>query len=240
MLLNENRSVTWNELMDDETFALLESIQEKLGNNYTPELKNVLRFMNNDLNKIKICILGQDPYFSLVDDECVAIGRAFQPNNLVDWSQPYRQVSLKNMVRLIHKSVTGIDAYEKIKKYKDIVGEIQTSMFMIKPPREWFDSMEEQGVLFLNRYLTTEIGTANAHRNIWDHFMAKVIQYIDQKKPDLIWFLWGNEAIQCEDLLKHGQIYKSRHPMMCSSKYEDDFLKAVCFKETMHLVNWLG
>lgn len=240
MLLNEQRSSTWDELLDIDAIHALERIEIEIGNNYTPELKNVLRFMNNDLNKIKICIVGQDPYFSLDGGNLVAIGRAFQPNNLVDWTQKYKQVSLKNMVRLIHKTYSGIVEYEEIKKYKEIVLEIQQSKFKIKPPKEWFESMEEQGVLFLNRYLTTEIGVANAHRKIWDDFMGKVLKYIDRKRPDMIWFLWGTEAAQCSGLLNNGLHYKSRHPMMCSIQYEDDFLKAECFKKTMDLVNWLG
>ena len=28
--------------------------------------------------------------------------------------------------------------------------------------------------------------------------------------------------------------------MMCSEKYEDDFLKSDCFKDTMNIINWLG
>ncbi|MBC7958279.1 MAG: uracil-DNA glycosylase [Vallitaleaceae bacterium] len=240
MLLNERRSSTWNDLLDKTMTQALERIELEIGNNHTPEPKNVLRFMNNDLSKMKICIVGQDPYFSLDGENLVSIGRAFQPNNLVDWSQTYKQVSLKNMIRLIHKTYTGIEAYEEIKKYKEIVSEIQGGKFNIKPPKEWFDSMEEQGVLFLNRYLTTEIGVANAHRDIWDDFMAKVIQYIDQKRPDMIWFLWGTEAAGCAQLLSNGVRYLNRHPMMCSNKYDDDFLKAECFKRTMGIVNWLG
>lgn len=240
MLLNEQRSSTWNDLLKEDSIRDLDRIEMEIGTNFTPAPQNVLRFMNNDLHKIKVCLVGQDPYFSLDGGERVSIGRAFQPNNLVDWAQAYRQVSLKNIIRLIHKSYSGITEYKEIKKYKEIVAEIEQNKFMIKPPREWFDSMEEQGVLFLNRYLTTELGTANAHRKIWDHFMTEVIQYIDQKRPDMIWFLWGTEATQCEELLTKGVLYKSRHPMMCSEKYEDDFLKAECFRKTMGIVNWLG
>ena len=32
----------------------------------------------------------------------------------------------------------------------------------------------------------------------------------------------------------------SRHPMLCSSKYDDDFLKSDCFIKTNHIIKWLG
>ena len=240
MLLNNTRSITWEGFLDSDHIQALGCIENELGDNYTPAKENILRFMNIDLQNIKICILGQDPYFSEVNGNLVANGRAFQPNDLLRWDQSFKQVSLKNIIRLIHKTYNSIEIYEDIKKYKEIVVEINNGTFPLKQPREWFDSLETQGVLFLNRYLTTEIGTANAHRKIWDRFMVDVIRYIDQERPDMIWFLLGNEAIQCCNILKDGIIYKSRHPMMCSKIYEDDFLKADCFKKTMNQVNWLG
>jgi uracil-DNA glycosylase len=240
MLLNEQRSSTWNDLFNEKMIEDLERIEMEIGDDYTPSLKNVLRFTHNNLDEVKVCIIGQDPYFSLDGGDLVANGRAFQPNNLMDWSQKYKQVSLKNIVRLIYKNYSGITKYKEIKKYSEVVDEIKKNAFEIKPPGEWFDSLEHQGVLLLNRYLTTKVGTANAHRKIWEAFMADVFKYIDQKRPDMIWFLWGKEAHQCSELLKNGVIYKSRHPMMCSEKYEDDFLKAECFEKTMDKINWLG
>ena len=69
--------------------------------------------MGLDINNIKVVILGQDPY----KPEGIATGRAFQPSNLVFWSQKYRQVSLKNMLRLIHKNYFGIEEYSEIVPY---------------------------------------------------------------------------------------------------------------------------
>ncbi len=239
MLLSKNYSDTWDELISGKSSELYE-IEKSLGKNYTPSIEKIMRFLNNDLNNIKVCIVGQDPYYSIDNNELVACGRAFQPSNLVNWSQPFRQVSLKNIIRLLYKSYMNIEGYEDIASYKNIVSEIAEGKFPIKQPREWFDSLEKQGVLFLNRYLTTEIGKPNAHRSIWDEFMKDVFRFIDEKRPDLVWFLWGSEAQQSLELIKNGLIYKCRHPMMCSDKYEDDFLKSECFKDTKNIINWLG
>lgn len=240
MLLNENKSKSWDEFLSDDMLKKLSDIESKLGNDYTPAKENILRFMNNDLEKMKVCIVGQDPYYSLDHGEPVAIGRAFQPNNLISWSQSFRQVSLKNMVRLVYKAYNDIEDYKEIKKYKEIVKEIESGEFPILQPREWYNSMEQQGVLFLNRYLTTKVGIPNAHRHIWNDFMGEVIHYMGLKKSDMNWFLWGNEALGCEKIIEQGIFYKSRHPMMCSEKYPDDFLKSDCFKATKDMINWLG
>lgn len=240
MLLNNSRSDSWNGFLTQDVIENLNRIERQIGDHYTPESKNVLRFMENDLDKMRICIIGQDPYYSLEQGRLVANGRSFQPANLVDWAQPYRQGSLKNIIRLIHKSYAQIEDYKDIKKYSEIVGEIQSKEFDIRNPKDWFDSLEKQGVLFLNRYLTTEIGIPNAHRKIWNAFGADVFRYIDKRNPDMIWFLWGREAIECTEYIENGTRFECRHPSRCSSKNVDDFLKSNCIEETRHIINWLG
>lgn len=240
MLLDNSISLTWKPFLNTDILKNLQEIENKIGTNYTPKKENVMKFMKNDLNKVKVCIIGQDPYFSVSEGRLVANGRAFQPDNLENWNQSFRQVSLKNIIRLVHKSNFNISDYSEIKTYKEILKEINSGTFNLKQPKDWFDSLENQGVLFLNRYLTTEIGKANAHRNIWNNFVLEVIKYLDYSNPNIIWFLWGNEAILCENFIKNGTVFKSRHPMMCSFSYNDDFLKSDCFKNTSNVINWLG
>ncbi len=240
MLHDQSNFVNWKMFLSEENKKELLAIEEKIGDQFTPARKNVLRFLSSDLSKIKVCIVGQDPYPSLDNGVRVANGRSFQPDNLKDWSQIYRQISLKNIIRLIHKTYNHIEAYGQIKKYKDIVTDINLGHFKIKPPKEWFDSLEQQGVLFLNRYLTTEIGRPKAHRKIWDAWTSKLFRYIDEQTPGLTWLLWGQEAQECIEFIGSGTIFKSRHPMMCSNKYDDDFLKADYFEKTMNIINWLG
>lgn len=236
MLIPENYNESWDEFLTDEIRKELDNIELKIGNDYTPSKEKVLRFLNLDLNKMKIVILGQDPY----KPERVANGRSFQPNDLEQWTQSFKQVSLKNIIRLIHKSYNRISNYSEILSYKNLLPDIKSEKFPIKPPKEWFDSLENQGVLFLNTYLTCKINVSNSHKAIWEGFSKKLLKYISSKNPDLIWFLWGNESISNKEYIVKGKIYESRHPMMCAEKYEDDFLKCNCFKETMDIINWLG
>jgi len=227
---------SWNDFLTEDIKKELDKIEVKIGDDYTPSKEKVLRFLELDLMKCKVVILGQDPYKPLG----VATGRAFEPADLKDWNDKFRQVSLKNIVRLIYKSTNGIELYEEIPNFSDIQKKIDTGEFNIKQPTEWFNSLEEQGVLFLNTTLTCKIGESNSHKDIWKVFSDKLITYISHKNTNLSWFLWGKEAISQIKNIRAGRLYTSNHPMMCSEKYTDDFLKSDCFKETSNKINWLG
>lgn len=235
-MIPNNISSSWDDFLDTETLKIINTIEERIGNNYTPTKDKILRFLTNDLNNMRVCIVGQDVYYQ----PGISTGRAFEVSGLLRWDIPFRQVSLKNIIRLIHKSYKGIEEYEEIKKYSMIASEIKSDEFAILPPSDLFQSLEDQGVLFLNSYFTCELGKPNSHRHIWEEFSHKVFKYISDKKPDMYWFLWGNEAASKKKYITNGIIYESRHPMICSVKYPDDFLKSDCFKDTMNIINWLG
>lgn len=227
---------SWKGFLTKEVIDELTKIENSVGNDYTPGSSKVLRFMGLGLNKMKVVILGQDPYKPLG----VATGRSFEPANLYNWNDKFRQVSLKNIVRLIYKSLNNIEDYEDIPSYKEITSKIVNGDFNIKEPKEWFNSLEKQGVLFLNTTLTCRIGVSNSHKSSWDNFSKKLITYISTENPELYWFLWGKEAISNKEFIENGKVYTSNHPMMCSEKYEDDFLKGECFRDTKNIIDWLG
>lgn len=245
MLLPKNIHSSWNDFLTQDILNELQNIELEIGSDFVPKKENILRFMQNDLMSIKVGLVAQDPYYSVYKDEDgnelpVANGRSFQPDLLKNWQDSFSQKSLQNIVRLIHKTYNNIEDYNKIKTFSDIRAEILDGKFPILQPYEWFDSLENQGVLFLNTYFTTIKGKGNAHRNIWNDFSQKLITYISTKNSNISWFLWGNEAIKIEKYIVNGIYYKSNHPTFCSKKYENDFLKSDCFKNTMHEINWLG
>lgn len=245
-LLPKNIHPSWNDFLTQEIIDELNEIEVKIGDNFVPKKENILRFMENDLMGVRCIWSGQDPYFSLYrNDETkeeipVANGRSFQPDLLKSWQDSFSQRSLQNIIRLIYKTYNHIDNYDDIKPFNKIRKEIESGEFKILPPREWFDSLESQGVLFLNTYFTTIPGKGNAHRKIWLEFSNELINYISTKNPRICWFLWGAEAIALEKKIANGKMYKSNHPTFCSKKYEKDFLKGDCFKDTMDKINWLG
>lgn len=234
-------------------------------NNIAPSKQNVFKIFEQDLHNISVVITGQDPYPSLLhmdskksieetakenhlsivqatelrNANIIATGKSFQVNGLTDWSQKFRQTSFRNILRLLYKTYNGIENYEDIPKFKEITPLIASGEFEIKQPFELMDSWWQQGVLLLNASLTCEIGKPLSHEDLWAPFTAYLVNYISNENKDVCWFLWGKPAQKIAEHITHGKIYASRHPMMCSPKYEDDFLKAECFKETMDKINWL-
>ena len=96
----------------------------------------------------------------------------------------------------------------------------------------------------LNTSFTCEIGKSNSHEKLWNELTQKLLHFIAVAYPDIIWFLWGNNAKSIVSDIDINKKMESMHPMMCYNKpgREDDFLfgKINVFKETRHLVNWLG
>lgn len=235
-LLPNNIHNSWNEFLTNEIVEELNNIEQKIGKNINPEQCNVLRFLQSDLQNIKAAILGQDPY----PEKGRATGRAFEVGDLHSWNDKFRQVSLKNIMRLIYKGYNDINDYKDIKKFSEIQEEIKAGTFKVLPPNEIFSSWEKQGVLMLNTYLSVESGITGSHIAIWEPFSIKLLEFISNENKNINWFLWGKQAEDKKKYIKNGTFYISRHPMMCSEKYEDDFLRNNCFKDTMNIINWLG
>lgn len=121
----------------------------------------------------------------------VANGRAFAVNNDVSVPQ-----SLNNI-------------------FKEIV-EVKGSVSTDKTLQHWAD----QGVLLLNRSLTTKIGLSNAHKHIWSDLTLELIKWIDDEiKPTFV--LWGNDAISLEKVISHSKIIKDAHPSPLSVRHRN-------------------
>ena len=236
MLLPDYVHSSWKPFLTKEILEKLDGIERKIGVNYNPDRPEViLRFLTTDLLKVKVIWLGQDVY----PMKGAATGRAFEVGGLADWAKPFRQVSLKNILRLVHKQYNGIERYEDIKPFSEVKKEIASGRFPVPDPPEWFDSLERQGVLFLNTSFTCEPGKPNSHKHIWNEFSREVLGYISAVRPDCIWFLWGKEAIAMKAFIPEGEFFESRHPMMCSGKYPDDFLKFTGFERTSQMIKWI-
>lgn len=223
---------SWNAFMTDSIIEELKEIESKIGKNIYPEEKNVLRFLNNDLNNVKCIIVGMDPYpssFSINGKEIpIATGRSFEVQNIENWQQKFKQSSLRNILKTIYYNKTG-----QKKSMEELRDMIEKKEFCIKQPKDWFDSLENQGVLFLNASLTVEPGKPDSHRKIWDKFMTKLIKYISQNK-NIKWLLWGDKAkTRVLPIIDESTAIISQHPRL------DGFVKENCFKEIKE-INWYG
>ncbi len=234
-MLPEQIDYTWDGFLKNEVFAMLKEIYAKTGENVNPCTRNILRFLRVNLENVKVVVLGQDPYPQLG----MATGRAFEVGGLTSWQQPFRQVSLKNMIRLLHKNYHRIGRYEDILSFNQIRKEIEAKAFPILPPDQLFVSWERQGVLLLNTSFSCIPGKPGSHKHLWCDFSKQLLQYISSNAK-YHWFLWGKDAAEKKVLLQQGTFHISRHPMLCSPKYEDDFLRSNCFFDTWDRIQWLG
>ena len=209
---------------------MLEQIEESIDGPFTPGPDRALRFFCLDLVKIKIVVLGQDPY----PQPGAATGRAFEVGGLTDWSRSFRQSSLKNIVRNIHASYTGRGPAT----FAEIRGELDAGVFLLPPPDKIFDHWQRQGVLCLNTAFTCAAGSPGSHAALWKPFSDRLIRYIADKNKSAVWFLWGVAARAYEGFLGGAAVYKCNHPMLPGSG-ANGFLNCACFKETKDIVDWI-
>ncbi len=77
-----------------------------------------------------------------------------------------------------------------------------------------------QGVMLLNRHLTTSSGTSAAHFDAgWARFTDAAIKVLNRARGrKLVAILWGNEAIALQRLLTDVQVVSSAHPSPLSAR----------------------
>ena len=233
MCLYENIDSSWKFFFTDEIKNELNKIEEKIGDNFYPRKENVLRFAKTDFNNLKCVIVGMDPYPSdyIKDGVLVpeATGRSFEVSSLFDktWNTKFKQSSLRNMLKTVYFNETDVN-----KSLEDIRSYIENKTFDIKQPADWFNSLENQGVLFLNATLTVIPGKPDSHTKIWQNFMEKLIPFIDNK--DVKWLLWGDKAQKrVLPLIDEKNAICCVHPRIASFVEENPFGK---IKD----INWKG
>lgn len=233
--LPEEIHFSWKSFLTPEITGILQQIEEKvLVTHFTPSEENTLRFLSLPLNEIKVIILGQDPY----PQKDVATGRAFEVGTLKSWSEPFRNVSLKNILRLLYKTCNG-----QVVKFNELKAQIGHE-FQILPPGKLFKYWESQGVLLLNTAFTCEIGKPGSHSALWQPFTERLLQFMANNQPTASWFVWGNHAEKATAGLNLKHAFHTQHPMMCYDKpgRTTDFLfgEVNPFDALKNEIDWTG
>ncbi len=164
---------SWQNVLQDEFeksyfLKLIENVRSEYHQfSIFPEPKNIFRaFDLVPFDKVKVVILGQDPYHT----PGVADGLAFS-------SKKGNKVppSLANI-------------------YKEIIDEfkLQTYPNLNNPD---LTRLAEQGVFLLNNTLTVRSGIANSHSTFgWNLFTDAVIKKLASNRNNQVFMLWGNFA----------------------------------------------
>ena len=147
-------------------------------------------FRLTPMNKVKVVILGQDPYYNceIYDNKIIpqAMGLSF--------SVP-TGIEVPTSLRNIYKNLTI------------------NSHISSQPRSGNLMSWASQGVLLLNCALTVEKKEPNSHSDIWRSFTDKIIDYISRTNNNLIFLLWGKNSVDKANLIKGDHtILKCSHP----------------------------
>jgi uracil-DNA glycosylase len=207
---NINIDPSWKELLHEEFSApYFTSLKEFLVTEkntykiYPPGQFIFNAFDKTPVDKVKVVILGQDPYHG-----------AGQAHGLCFSVQP----GIKPPPSLVN-----------------IFKEINSDLNIPIPKHGNLENWANQGVLLLNATLTVREGQPRSHFNKgWEKLTDATIRKISEKKSNLVFLLWGNDARQKEPLIdatKH-LILKSVHPSPFS--VHNGFFGCKHFSKTNH------
>lgn len=99
---------------------------------------------------------------------------------------------------------------------KNIYKELEDDL-NIKKENGDLSSWAKEGVLLLNTVLTVRESSANSHKNKgWEKLIISIIDKLNNKE-NIVYILWGKNAISLEKYITNGHIIKSVHPSPLSS-----------------------
>jgi uracil-DNA glycosylase len=181
----EQMHPTWRQWLATEQ-ELLESIESKvLDSDIVPPANVVMRAFASDPHQVKVVLIGQDPYPTPGD----AIGLAFAVS-----TETKTPRSLKNIVTELESDI-GIGT-------------------VANPMAPELSRWADQGVLLLNRGLTTLPGVSGAHLGSaigWEEFTLRAVKALVERQP-VVLMLWGNSAKAIKSQLGDVTFVESAHP----------------------------
>ncbi|CAF2610298.1 unnamed protein product [Rotaria sp. Silwood2] len=201
------RDASWSEnlqeLFNTNNFKQIEQFLNNLWSTgkktYPPNDLIFEAFNKTSFDKVKVVLLGQDPYH----DDGQAHGLAFSVPKTMTILPP----SLKNIFKELANDITS---------------------FQI-PNHGCLEKWANSGILLLNASLTVEPHLPNSHSRIgWTQFTDDVIKLLSTKRKGLVFLLWGGYAHAKEKLIdqtKHT-IIKTAHPSPLSF---NKFSNCKCF-----------
>ncbi|WP_005032792.1 hypothetical protein [Holophaga foetida] len=198
---------SWEKAIPQGLWSELETVVETLRqrgqlNHVLPEADLVLRFLSTDLNKVKVVILGQDPYpqRDAITRRPIATGRAFEVNNYDCWLLPTANASLRNFLKNLYRHS---HPENRLPPIAEIRRAIQSQRFVIPGPSKLFDHWERQGVLLLNTSFTTLENNPDIHAPIWRQFTLGLLRAIQTHHQmaalPLRWIYLGGRAKEIGD-----------------------------------------
>jgi len=214
----KNAHPSWHSALPEDLVAsLLKSqdaylaTQERAGARIEPPRARIFRaFELTPLDRVRVVILGQDPY----PTPGHAIGLAFG----IDPSVEPKARSLLNLFKEIESDL-GLESGTLRQAGSDLTG--------------W----AAQGVLLLNTVLTVDAGEAGSHQGQgWEKFTDAVIRTLDARTRPVVFLLWGKPAQAKSSLIVNPihPVLMAAHPSPLSASR--GFFGCRHFSEVNHLL----
>ncbi|XRX43241.1 MAG: uracil-DNA glycosylase [Buchnera aphidicola (Tetraneura sorini)] len=187
-------NLSWNDVISKkkELYDLLFFINnERLKKIIYPPKGKVFRvFFDTPFEKIKVVILGQDPYYNLnqANGLCFSVDRGI----------------------LIPPSLNNI--------YREIKNDIPNTTILKNSG--CLSKWSIQGVFLLNCILTVEAGRPGSHSKIgWEIFTDYIINLINLYHKGIVFLLWGKYAQEKRKIIdrKKHYILEAPHPSPLSA-----------------------
>ena len=213
------------------------------GKRVVPNLGNILEaFRYFSPANLRVVIVAQDPYYNLIraGEELVpqAQGLCFSCHPDTSRVQPslnnIRDAAAQEMAEQAAAMGTNLDTLLRHHRMG-----VLDPPYILKDLRFW----AAQGVLLLNRALTTLEGQAGAHLLIWEDFTEAVVTYLSTHRADLpppVFLLWGNPAKKLRRSIEkaggRGVFHEWSHPSPTAdnSRVDDPTSDRAKFKHCGH------
>lgn len=96
---------------------------------------------------------------------------------------------------------------------RNIYNELWSDLKCWSPSHGDLSYWVNQGVLMFNASLTVRAHDANSHQKYWSEFSDNLIQYICEKRKNIVFILWGLTSQSKEKFITSGHhVIKSAHP----------------------------
>tara|TARA_R100000951_G_scaffold10686_3_gene8999 strand:- start:261 stop:977 length:717 start_codon:yes stop_codon:yes gene_type:complete len=172
-----------------------------------PDTKMTFRaFKMCPLSKIRVVILGQDPYH-----DGSANGLAFANNEDTLRISP----SLRQLTKAIEHD------------YKDtLCVDFDYTL----------EAWAAQGVLLLNTALTVEKGSAGSHLEVWRGFTRSFLKALSSQRSNIIYVLWGKKAQFYSQYITGNNVVIAPHPAADLYSGKKEFETSGTFREINSLL----
>lgn len=195
----------------------------------TPKLSDAFKaFELVPFDKVKVVIIGQDPYYQVSGQDTYATGLAFALNPKI-----LKDIKLK--------SLKGGKSLRTI--LNAIAAEVKRPVS--DSPATDLESLAHQGVLLLNTALTTQRNAPKSHLKAWKSFTAAVLLALNSKKTPIHYVLTCESAKAFAPLIlsPHKIFFNYKHPSRCwrvSTRLKQKKAEINFFKETQKRlgINW--